>query len=128
MVIHTSSAFESDFNPIVEEDGNQIIAYIPNHDQVQNLRYVYLNLINENGERILVTQLQTLEADDFVSNPERYSMVVFVAPHKDKLKRVNLFVSYNNAKEGVFSGCITTKEINVLDIFKKGLLRAVGAS
>lgn len=116
VVVHTSLAFENDFNPIVEQDGNQIIVYIPNHYQDQNLRYVHLNLNDENGERIFVTLLKILEADDLIPNSELYSMVVFVAPDKTKLEGVSLSVSYNHSEEGVFSGCITTKEIRLLDI------------
>lgn len=112
----SSYAEESDFNPIVKEDGKWIIVYIPNHYQDEKLHYVHLNLNDENGERLLVTQLQTLEADDYVADPESYSMVVFVVPDKSKLQEVILFVSYRQVVEGGFMGCETTKEINLLEI------------
>lgn len=112
----SSYAEESDFNPIVEQDGKWIIVYIPNHYQDEKLHYVHLNLNDEKGERILVTQLHISEAVDYVADPELYSMVVFVVPDKSKLKHVNLSISYKQVVEGGFMGCETTKNITLLDI------------
>lgn len=112
----SSFAEENNFNLTVEQDGKWIIVYIPNHYQDEKLHYVHLTLNDEDGERLLVTQLHTSEAVDYVAEPELYSMVVFFAPDKAKLKHVNLSISYKQEVEGGFMGCETTKEINLLEI------------
>ncbi len=112
----SSYAEENDFNPIVEQDGKWVIVYIPNHYQDEKLHYVHLNLNNEDGERVLVTQLHISEAVDYVADPELFSKVVLVVPDKSKLQDVILFVSYRQVVEGGFMGCETTKEINLLEI------------